>query len=214
MHNIVARAARSFHNGCLSSVRNFPGAVCLFPNMPSGLTETLEIKCHWSPLLRYFFFLTLWRKRCRRSHHCGPESTPLSFPVEEQRSRISIWAIKTLQNIGLKKNWSASPPPTSEMYYLYDGHRNTRRPAPSASAQPMFLQLFTSGPLGGFQTHRLRESISMWGYFIQAHHLRPGIGTGPNLGMRLRGGSRFRAFNPGLVFRDNLCHGGTAESRQ
>lgn len=104
--------------------------------------------------------------------------------------------------------------PSSEMYYLYDGRRNTCPHAPSASAQPTFLQLFTSGPLGGFQTHRLRESIGMWGYFIQAHHLRPGLGTGPNLGMRLRGESRFSAFNPGLVFRDNLCHGGTAERRQ
>lgn len=176
MQNTAAHAARRFHNGCLNSDRNFPGAVCLFPNIPSGLTETLEIKSRWSPLLRYII-LSLWRKRCRRSHHCSPESTPLSFPVEEQRSRISIWAIRTIQNIALKKNWSASSPP-SEMYYLYDGHRNTCRPASSASAQ-LFLQLFTSGPLGGFQTQRLREFISMWGYLIQAHHLRPDLDTGP-----------------------------------
>lgn len=51
MQNIVVHTAHS----CLNSNRNFPGAVCLFPNTPPGLTETLEIKSRWSPLYATFF---------------------------------------------------------------------------------------------------------------------------------------------------------------
>lgn len=41
---LVLHTAHRFHKGCVSSSRNFPEAVCLLPNIPSGLTETLEIK--------------------------------------------------------------------------------------------------------------------------------------------------------------------------
>lgn len=177
MHNIVVHTAHRFHKGCLNSDRNFPGAVCLFPNIPSGLTETLEIKSRWSPLYATFF-------DCVKKEM--PSLTSLQSWINS--SFISCWR-RTQQDLKMryqnitkhrfKEEFMCFP--LTEMYYLCYGHRNTCCPVLSAAARPIFLQLFTSGPLGGFQAQRLWESISMWGYLIQAHNLRPDLDTGPSV---------------------------------
>lgn len=172
MYNIVVHAAHSFHKGCLNSDRNFPGAVCLFPNLPSGLTETLEIKSRWSPLYATFFDSEM------------PSLTSLQSRINS--CFISCWG-KTQRDLNMryqnitkhrfKEEFMCSPPPKCITFIMVTGIRAVLPCLPP----DMFLQLFTSGPLGGFQMQRLWESISMWGYLIQAYNLRPDLDTGPSV---------------------------------
>lgn len=96
----------------------------------------------------------------------------LSFPVWGYRSMISIRGTQTLQNMGLNSDLCF-------IFFLPNLLPVLRSlSAPSAAAQPLVLRLFTSGPLGGFQTQRVWQSISGWGYLIRAHDLRPDLDTG------------------------------------
>lgn len=111
MYNI---AAHSFHKGCLNSDRNFPGAVCLFPNLPSGLTETLEIKSRWSPLYATFFDSEM------------PSLTSLQSRINS--CFISCWG-KTQRDLNMryqnitkhrfKEEFMCSPPPPNVLPLLW-----------------------------------------------------------------------------------------------
>lgn len=119
--------------------------------------------------LPYIFWLC--EKRDSIAHITGVLNQLLfHFLLEENCSRISTWGIRMFKKNRFKEG------------FMCDGHRNTCYPDLCAAPRPMLLQLFTSGPLGGFQTQRLCESISMWGYLIQAHNnLRPDLDTGPSV---------------------------------
>lgn len=125
-------------------------------------------------LLSALYFMTLKAEmpslRALRSWN-----NSLSFPVKGHRSRISIRGTETLQNMGLNNDlW---------FFFFLQNLLPVLRSlsAPSAAAQPLVLRLFTSGPLGGFQTQRVWQSISGWGYLIRAHNLRPDLDTGPSV---------------------------------
>lgn len=205
MHSIVVHAAHSFHKRLSEQRKEFPRG-CL-----SVSKHTLQSdrdpgdQILLISLWRYIF-VTRWRKRCHRSHHCRPESTPVSFPVKKEHSRISIWGIRTLRNIDLKRNLSSNTPPPT-----------TTTTTTTTPTQPVLCSLKdglscpvchptadVSSAVYIRATGRLPDAEALWVYqHVRVFNtdttsaLTSTRHPGSRAGARLKGESRIRAFNLG-----------------
>lgn len=123
-----------------------------------------------------------------------------------------MWGIRTLQNIDLKKNWFAPPPPFLNFYYLRYGRRNPCSPALSAEVSAAGY-IRATGRLPDAQALRVYQRVRVlntgtqppsWPWFRAVCHPGWGWEVNPDSGLLTQVGL--------VVCRDNLCHGGAAET--
>lgn len=125
----------------------------------SSSTWQRSLKSNPVDLPSKLHFMSQWRKRRHHSNHCSLDSyiTCSHFLFKRNAAWSRYEALKH------HKRWKCPffPQETArDIYFAYVMYIWDCYPFLSLTTQLPLLQLFTSGPMGGFQTQRVWQSIS------------------------------------------------------